>query len=51
MLLAGVITLSAGFAADKNKDHNDAFVPGAAGETHIARVTSERSWVDARAIR
>ena len=31
MLLAGVMTLS-GFAADKNKDHNDAFVPGEAGK-------------------
>jgi hyperosmotically inducible periplasmic protein len=36
-LLAGVLTLSVGFAADKNKDHNDAFVPGAAGESRIAQ--------------
>jgi hyperosmotically inducible protein len=36
-LLAGALTLFAGFAADKDKDHNDAFVPGAAGETRIAQ--------------
>ena len=36
-LLAGALTLSVGFAADKNKDHNDAFVPGEAGEAHIAQ--------------
>jgi hyperosmotically inducible protein len=37
LMLAGSLMLSAGFAADKNKDHNDAFVPGQAGETHIAQ--------------
>jgi hyperosmotically inducible protein len=36
MLLAGVMTLT-GFTADKNKDHNDAFIPGEAGESHIAQ--------------
>jgi hyperosmotically inducible protein len=36
-LLAGVLTVTAGFAADKNKDHNDAFVPGDASETRIAQ--------------
>ncbi len=34
--LAGVLTLSAGFAADKDKNHNDVFVPGDATETRIA---------------
>jgi hyperosmotically inducible protein len=36
-LLAGALTLSVGLAAKKDNDHNDAFVPGEAGETHIAQ--------------
>jgi len=36
-LLAGALTFSVGFAAKKDKDHNDAFVPGEAGEAHIAQ--------------
>jgi hyperosmotically inducible protein len=34
-LLAAALTVSAGFAA--KKDHNDAFIPGEAGETRIAQ--------------
>jgi hyperosmotically inducible protein len=32
-----VLSLSAAFAADHDKNHNDAFVPGQAGETRIVR--------------
>jgi hyperosmotically inducible periplasmic protein len=36
-VLAGVLILSAGFAADKDKNHNDVFVPGDANEARIAK--------------
>ena len=36
-LLAGALTLSAGFADKHDKDHNDAFIPGEAGEAHITQ--------------
>jgi hypothetical protein len=32
-----VLLLSTAFAADHDKNHNDAFIPGQAGETRIAR--------------
>jgi hyperosmotically inducible protein len=34
---ATILILAIGFAADKNKDHNDAFTPGQAGENRLAR--------------
>jgi len=36
-LWAGIMLVSAAFAADHDKKHNDAFVPGQDGETRIAR--------------
>ena len=34
---AAILIFGTGFAAKKDKDHNDAFVPGDAGESRIAR--------------
>jgi hyperosmotically inducible protein len=35
--MAGILLLSPTFATDRDKHHSDAFVPGQAGETRIAR--------------